>query len=115
MAAGIQTADETSKALRLNVSRRAKDLDLLRLLAKGFIWLGAVACATHLLLALPSVGSFTHLLVILIETIGRLSATGGLAEGVLLALAEIAEGIRAHGPFLADQPHDPSEVRRPNT
>src|ERR1700685_3498899 len=114
MAAGIQTADETSKALRLNVSRRAKDLDLLRLLAKGFIWLGAVACATHLLLALPSVGSFTHLLVILIETIGRLSATVGLG-GVLLALAEIAEGIRAHGPFLADQPHDPSEVRRPNT
>ena len=114
MAAGIQTADETRKTVRLNVSRRAKDLDLLRLLAKGFIWLGAVACATHLLLALPSVGSFTHLLVILIETIGRLSATVGLG-GVLLALAEIAEGIRAHGPFLADQPHDPSEVRRPNT
>jgi hypothetical protein len=87
-------------------SRRASDLKLLRRLAMGFIWLGAVACGAHLLLAIPSVSSFTHFLGIVIETIGRLSATVGLG-GVLLALAEIAEGLRTGLPRLGSS--DPPE------
>jgi len=73
-----------------------KNLALLRLLAKAFIWIGAVGCAAYLLLALPSVSSFSSLLLIVIDTIGRLSATVGLGA-VLLALAEIADGLRNPG------------------
>jgi hypothetical protein len=98
MATEIQLADGTGKTAEINAGRRLKDLRLLRRLAKGFIWLGAVACGAHLMLAVPSVSSFTHLLVIVIETIGRLSATVGLG-GVLLALAEIAEGVLVTSPW----------------
>jgi hypothetical protein len=88
----VQLADEILKAGENSASRKANDLGLLRLLAKGFIWLGAVACGAHLLIAVPGVASFTNLLLIVIDTIGRLSATVGLGA-VLLALAAIAEGI----------------------
>jgi hypothetical protein len=80
----------------------------------SLLWLGAVACGAHLLLALPSVSSFTHLLVIVIETIGRLSATVGLG-GVLLALAEIADSIRVPGHVLDQQRIPASEGFREST
>jgi hypothetical protein len=74
----------------------AKNLALLRLIAHGFIWLGTVACGAYLLLALPNVSSFSSLLLTVIDTIGRLSATVGLGA-ILLALAEIADGLRSPG------------------
>jgi len=69
------------------------DVDLLRRLGRGFIWLGAPASAIYLLLSLPSVGSFSGFLLTIADTIGRLSATVGLGA-VLLALATIAEAFR---------------------
>jgi hypothetical protein len=114
MATEIQLENETRKSAELNASRRRNDLKLLRRLARGFIWLGVVACGAHLLLAVPSVSSFTHLLVIVIETIGRLSATVGLGA-VLLALAEIADSIRVPGHFCDQQRTPASEGFRGNS
>jgi hypothetical protein len=92
MTTQMKQVEERRKATLIEDRAKVKNLALLRLLAKGFIWLGAVACGAHLLVAVPSVSSFTNLLLIAIDTIGRLSATVGLG-GVLLALAEIADGI----------------------
>lgn len=73
-----------------------KNLALLRILGKGFIWLGAIACGVYLLLALPTVSSFSSLLLTIADTVGRLSATVGLGA-ILLALAEIADALRGFG------------------
>lgn len=51
------------------------NLELLRKLGKAFIWLGAGSCAIYLLLGIPAIGSFSGLLLTLIEVISRLSAT----------------------------------------
>jgi len=67
-------------------------LRLLRFVAQMFIRVGVVACVLYLLLALPAVCSFSGLLLVATDVIGRLSATVGLGA-VLLALAEIAEGV----------------------
>ena len=67
------------------------NLKLLRFLAKVFIWTGAVTCSVNLLLAIPSLGSFASFLLILSDTIQRLTGTVGIGA-LLLALAEIAEG-----------------------
>ena len=71
---------------------RTGRLRLLRFVAQLFIRVGAVACVIYLLLALPSVSSFTGFLLILANVVGRLSETVGVGA-VLLALAEIAEGL----------------------
>ena len=79
-----------------------KNLDLLRLLGKAFIGLGALACGVYLLLSLPTVESFSSLLLTIADTVGRLSATVGLGA-VLLALAEIADAIRGPLPPVSQQ------------
>jgi len=71
---------------------RTGRLRLLRLIAHVFVKTGAVACVAYLILALPAVYSFTGFLLVFTDVIGRLSATVGLGA-VLLALAEIAEGL----------------------
>jgi hypothetical protein len=47
MATEIQLANQDRVTTAINPSRRANDLKLLRRLAKGFIWLGALACGAH--------------------------------------------------------------------
>jgi hypothetical protein len=69
------------------------NLRLLRFLAKLFIWFGAVACAVYLLMALPSVQSFSGVLLTVADTVGRLAGSVGVGA-VLLALAEIADALR---------------------
>jgi len=64
------------------------NLELLRMLGRSFIWLGAVSCAIYLLLGISAIGSFSGALLTLIEVISRLSATVGLGA-VLLALTEV--------------------------
>ena len=107
MATEMLLAKETRKSAEIDSSRKADSVRLLRRLGKAFIWFGALACGAHLLLAVPSISSFTHLLVIVIEAVGRLSATVGLG-GVLLALAEIADGIQGISPGLGSSAN-PSE------
>ena len=72
------------------------DVELLRRLGRGFIWLGAPACGIHLLLALPSIRSFSGFLLTIADTIGRLSATVGLGA-ILLALTSIIEAFHQTG------------------
>jgi len=72
---------------------RASRLRLMRLVAHFFVKVGAVACVAYLILALPAVYSFTGFLLVLTDVIGRLSSTVGLGA-VLLALAEIADGLK---------------------
>jgi hypothetical protein len=93
----IHPPKEARKTAENDPSGKTNSLRLLRRLGKAFIWFGAIACGAHLLLAVPSISSLTHALVIVIETVGRLSATVGLG-GVLLALAEIADGVRDVSP-----------------
>lgn len=76
------------------------DLELLRRLGRGFIWLGALSCGIYLLLALPSVRSFSGFLLTLADTVARLSSTVGLGA-VLLVLTKIADSLRIR--------RDPSE------
>lgn len=70
------------------------DTELLRRLGRAFIWLGAPACLIQLALELPSVRSLSSFLLTLADAITRLPGTVGLG-GVLLALATIAEALRA--------------------
>ena len=69
------------------------DLDLIRRLARGFIWLGAPACGIQLILAIPAVHSWSGFLLTVSDTLGRLSSTVGLGA-VILALASIAQSFR---------------------
>lgn len=69
------------------------DLDLIRRLARGFIWLGATACGIQLILAIPAVHSWSGFLLTVSDTLGRLSSTVGLGA-VILALASIAQSFR---------------------
>lgn len=69
------------------------DLELLRRLGRWFIWLGAPACGIQLLLALPSIRSFSGFLLTISDTVARLASTVGLGA-VLLALAIIAESLQ---------------------
>lgn len=83
------------------------DLDLIRRLARGFIWLGAPACGIQLILAIPAMHSWSGFLLTLSDTLGRLSSTVGLGS-VLLALASIAQSLRQDvenpGPSTEQQP-----------
>lgn len=81
------------------------DVELLRRLGRGFIWLGGPACGIQLLLALPSVGSFSGFLLTIADTIGRLSATVGLGA-VLLALTAIVEALRQSASALQQENQD---------
>jgi hypothetical protein len=61
MTTQMMQGEERHKPTLIEDRTKVKNLALLRLLAKGFIWLGAVACGAHLLVAVPSVSSFTNL------------------------------------------------------
>ncbi len=82
------------------------DTELLRRLGRAFIWLGVPACLIQLTLELPSVRSLSSFLLTLTDLITRLSGTVGLG-GVLLALAAIAESLRAGA---AELPSSEQEV-----